>query len=140
MTVHLQGDGGVNLHDLVCYEQKGDTDAAAAHNLYSYRLHVPEGLLLCGPVKNEASIVDDVCCVSIAKRELSIDLPGWFSFVRRIAQNTRIPALRNALEKVSSFFLALVRPNEANALMQSYKDIGGTEIHTATELIRTLLF
>lgn len=140
MTVHLQGDGGVNLHDLVCYEQKGDTDAAATHNLYSYRLHVPEGLLLCGPVKNEASIVDDVCCVSIAKRELSIDLPGWFSFVRRIAQSTHIPFLRNALEKVSSFFLALVRPNEANALMQSYKDIGGKEPHTTADLIRVLLF
>lgn len=140
LTVRLQGEGGVNLHDLVCYEKKGDADATASHYLYSYRLHVPEGLLLCGTVKNEASTIDDVCCVSIANREMSIDLPGWFSAMRRIAQNTRFSFLRNALEKVSSYVLAIVRPDEAKDLMQSYKDIGGTQNHSAAEIMRTLLF
>ncbi len=140
LTVRLQGEGGVNLHDLVCYEKKGDADATASHDLYSYRLHVPEGLLLCGTVKNEASIIDSVCCVSIAKRDISIDLPGWFSAMRRIAQNTRFSFLRNALEKVSSYVLAIVRPDEAKDLMQSYKDIGGTQNHSAAEIMRTLLF
>lgn len=140
MTVRLQGEGSVNLHNLECYEKKGDADATASHYLYSYRLHVPEGLLLCGTVKNEASIIDNVCCVSIAKRDISIDLPGWFSAMRRIAQNTRFSFLRNALEKVSSFLLAIVRPDEAKTLMQSYKDIGGTQNHSAAEIMRTLLF
>lgn len=140
LTVRLQGEDSVNLHNLVCYETFNGSDAKAAHNLYSYRLHVPEGLLLCGTVKNEASTIDDVCCVSIANREMSIDLPGWFSAARRIAQTTHVSILRNAIEKVSSFALSIARPNEASAILQSYKDIGGKEIHTATELIRTLLF
>ena len=140
MTVRLQGEGSVNLHNLECYEKKGDADATASHYLYSYRLHVPEGLLLCGAVKNDASVVNDVCCVSISTREMLIDLPGWFSFARKIAQSTHIPFLRNALEKAASFALMLARPSEANDLMQSYKDIGGTQNNSAAEIMRTLLF
>ena len=140
LIVRLQDEGGVNLHNLVCYETAGGGDATATHSLYSYRLHVPEGLLLCGTVKNKASTIDNVCCVSIARREMSIDLPAWFSFARRIAQTTHVSILRNAIEKVSSFALSIARLNEASAILQSYKDIGGKETHTTAELIRTLLF
>ena len=139
MTVRLQDGNGVNFHDLICYEQHGDNDATASHWMYSYRLHVPEGLLLCGTVKNEETIVDDCSFVGLNDRVMSIDLPAWFFIVRRITKILPIGFVRNALEAAASYVISVTMTKEADFLMQSYHDIGGTQ-SSAFAVFRTLLF